>query len=142
MLNSLTHIIIWARDQDEAKAFYTEKLGFEVGTDLTLDQYGGMRWLTVRAPDGTEIVLADPGSAAFRGPEAPDQIREMLAKGLMGSGIFSVDDCRATYAELSSRGVEFTEEPTEHFYGVDAAFRDPSGNQWRMSQPAEVPATP
>lgn len=142
MLTSLSHVFVWVRDQDEARAFYTEKLGFEVDTDLVLEQYGGMRWLTVRTPDGTQLVLTTPESTGARDPEAPAQLRALLDRGMLAGGIFAVEDCRATYEQLRGRGVEFTEEPTEHFYGIDAAFRDPSGNQWRMTQLAEVPAAP
>jgi catechol 2,3-dioxygenase-like lactoylglutathione lyase family enzyme len=140
MITNLSHVFVWVRDQDEARSFYTETLGFELGTDLVLEQYGGMRWLTVRSPDGTEIVLSKPGPPMMD-PEAVRQLLELGAKGMLPGGIFVVDDCRATFEQLRDRGVEFSEEPTEHFYGVDAAFRDPSGNQWRITQPAEVPAS-
>lgn len=140
MFNTLSHVFLWVRDQQEAKDFYVGKLGFEVGTDMTLEQYGGMRWLTVLAPGGVEIVLSPVDGSVVHDPDGPAFLRDMLARGLNAGGILTVDDCRASYDELRGRGVEFSEEPTEHFYGVDAAFRDPSGNQWRMTQPAPVPA--
>jgi catechol 2,3-dioxygenase-like lactoylglutathione lyase family enzyme len=140
MITNLSHVFLWVRDQQEAKDFYVGKLGFEVGTDMTLEQYGGMRWLTVRAPGGVEIVLSPADGSVIHDPDGPAFVRDMLSRGLCPGGILTVDDCRASYEELRGRGVEFTEEPTEHFYGVDAAFRDPSGNQWRMTQPAQVVA--
>ena len=140
MFNNLSHVFLWVRDQQEAKDFYVDRLGFSVGTDVTLDQYGGMRWLTVVAPGGVQIVLRPTDGSFVHDPDGPAFLRDMLAKGLGSGGILTVDDCRASYEELRGRGIEFTEEPTEHFYGVDAAFRDPSGNQWRMTQPAPVPA--
>jgi catechol 2,3-dioxygenase-like lactoylglutathione lyase family enzyme len=140
MFTNLSHMFLWVRDQQEAKDFYVDRLGFEVGTDVTLDEYGGMRWLTVCPPGGVQVVLAPADGSFVHDPDGPAFLREMLAKGLGSGGILAVDDCRATYDALRGRGVEFTEEPTEHFYGVDAAFRDPSGNQWRMTQPAPVPA--
>lgn len=140
MFTNLSHVFLWVRDQQEGKDFYVDKLGFAVGTDVTLDQYGGMRWLTVVAPGGVEIVLSPVDGSVVHDPDGPAFLREMLSKGLGSGGIVTVADCRASYDELRGRGVEFSEEPTEHFYGVDAAFRDPSGNQWRMVQPAPVPA--
>jgi catechol 2,3-dioxygenase-like lactoylglutathione lyase family enzyme len=140
MITNLSHVFLWVRDQQEAKDFYVDRLGFEVGHDMTLEQYGGMRWLTVVAPGGVQIVLSAIDGSVVHDPDGPAFLREMLAKGLGAGGILTVDDCRASYEELRGRGVEFSEEPTEHFYGVDAAFRDPSGNQWRMTQPAPVPA--
>jgi catechol 2,3-dioxygenase-like lactoylglutathione lyase family enzyme len=140
MITNLSHVFLWVRDQQEAKDFYVGKLGFEVANDITLEEYGGMRWLTVLAPGGVQIVLSPADGSVVHDPDGPAFLREMLSKGLGAGGILTVDDCRATYDELRSRGVEFSEEPTEHFYGIDAAFRDPSGNQWRVTQPAPVPA--
>jgi catechol 2,3-dioxygenase-like lactoylglutathione lyase family enzyme len=142
MIKALSHVFVWVTDQDEAKAFYVDRLGLELGTDMVLDQYGGFRWLTVRMPNGVELVLSRPETMAPANPEAPEQIRRMLAEGMMGSGIMEVDDCRATYEELRARGVEFFEEPTEHFYGVDSAFRDPAGNSWRLTQLTSGPGGP
>jgi catechol 2,3-dioxygenase-like lactoylglutathione lyase family enzyme len=136
MFNTLSHVFLWVRDQQEAKDFYVGKLGFEVGSDVTLDEYGGMRWLTVCVPGGVQMVLAPTDGSFVHDPDGPAFLRDMLSRGLGSGGILTVDDCRASYEELRGRGVEFSEEPTEHFYGVDAAFRDPSGNQWRMTQPA------
>jgi catechol 2,3-dioxygenase-like lactoylglutathione lyase family enzyme len=136
MITSLSHVNVWVRDQDEALAFYTEKLGFEVREDLTLPEIPGFRWLTV-GPVGQNdiaITLMDiPGPPVFDA-ETAEQVRTLMAKGAAGGLFFATDDCRATYAELKGRGVEFTEEPSERPYGIDAALRDPSGNQIRMVQ--------
>jgi catechol 2,3-dioxygenase-like lactoylglutathione lyase family enzyme len=138
MINSLSHANIWVRDQDEAKAFYTEKLGFEVRQDATLDELGGYRWLTVGPPDQPDVnvILATPGPPAFD-EQTSKSILELVSKGAIGPGIFSTDDCRATCEELKARGVELAQEPEERFYGIDAAVRDPSGNLFRIVQPVE-----
>ncbi len=138
MFNAITHSSVFVLDQDEALEFYVGKLGLEVASDADL---GVMRWLTVRVPGepGREILLEKPGAPAA--DEATvGQVRELVTKGAMGLGfILTTDDCRRTYAELRARGVEFTEEPTEHFYGTDCALRDPFGNAIRITQPAPVP---
>lgn len=133
MITKLSHATIWVLDQDEALAFYRDKLGFEVRHDQTLDS--GFRWLTVGPPGQPEldIVLMEPGPPAMP-PDAAEQIKELIGKGAMGSGVFGTDDCRGTYAELSERGVEFLEEPAERFYGVEAMFRDPFGNWFSLTQ--------
>jgi catechol 2,3-dioxygenase-like lactoylglutathione lyase family enzyme len=141
MLEAISHVGVWVHDQDEAKAFYTEKLGFEVREDLTLDQLGGYRWLTVGPPGQADVnvILSRPGPPAFDA-ETGDQLLALVAKGAMGPGILRTDDCRATCEELKARGVELVQEPDERFYGVDAAVRDPSGNVWRIVQPIEFDA--
>jgi catechol 2,3-dioxygenase-like lactoylglutathione lyase family enzyme len=138
MLEAISHVAVWVRDQDEAKAFYTEKLGFEVRQDATLEDLGGYRWLTVGPPDQPDvnIILTEPGPPATD-PESADQLLALLAKGAMGPGIIRTDDCRATCSELEARGVELAQQPEERFYGVDASVRDPSGNLWRIVQPIE-----
>jgi catechol 2,3-dioxygenase-like lactoylglutathione lyase family enzyme len=138
MIDLMSHVGVWVRDQEEAKAFYTEKVGFEVREDATLEQMGGYRWLTV-GPAGQpdmKLILSVPAPPAVD-PEAADQLLELIAKGAMPGGIFRTEDCRATCKELEDRGVELTERPEERFYGIDAAFRDPSGNLWRVVQPIE-----
>lgn len=138
MLNRLSHVGVWVRDQDEAKRFYTEVLGFEVRQDITLEQMGGYRWLTV-GPSGqpdVNIILSHPGPPAVDDQTA-EQLLELLAKGGSSGGIFHTDDCRKTCEQLEARGLELTEPPDERFYGIDAAFRDPSGNEWRIVQPLE-----
>jgi catechol 2,3-dioxygenase-like lactoylglutathione lyase family enzyme len=134
MLKQLTHVNVWVHDQDEALAFYTEKLGMEVRDDVTVPEMGNFRWLTVGPvgqPDVALTLMSVPGPPVFD-TDTADQLKTLMAKGATGGLFFSTDDCQASYEELRSRGVEFTEEPTERPYGVDAAFRDPSGNQIRM----------
>ena len=136
MLQRLTNAQVWVHDQDEALAFYTEKLGLELRDDVTLPEMGNFRWLTVGVPGQDDVALtlmAVPGPPVFDA-ETRDQIMALMAKGAAGVLFFSTDDCQATYEELSSRGVEFQQEPTEQSYGIDAGFRDPSGNQMRMVQ--------
>jgi catechol 2,3-dioxygenase-like lactoylglutathione lyase family enzyme len=135
MLDEMSHVGVWVRDQDEAKAFYTETLGFEVREDATLEDFGGYRWLTVGPPGQPELnlILSVPGPPAVDA-EAAEQVLALVAKGAMGGGIFRAEDCRATCRELEQRGLELVEQPVERFYGIDASFRDPSGNLWRIVQ--------
>jgi catechol 2,3-dioxygenase-like lactoylglutathione lyase family enzyme len=138
MLDAVSHAVVWVRDQDEAKAFYTEKLGFEVREDATLDELGGYRWLTVGPPGQPELnlILSRPGPPGVD-PETAEQMLALVAKGAMGPGIFRTEDCRATCKELEARGLELAQQPDERFYGIDATIRDPSGNLWRIVQPLE-----
>jgi catechol 2,3-dioxygenase-like lactoylglutathione lyase family enzyme len=133
MLNQLANVQVWVNDQDEALAFYTEKLGFEVREDVTVPELGNFRWLSVGVPgqDVAIVLMAVPGAPVFD-DETRQQILDLLAKGASGGLFFTTEDCRASFEELAARGVEFTQEPTEQPYGVDAGFRDPSGNQFRM----------
>ena len=137
MLKTLSAVNVWVHDQDEALAFYTEKLGFELREDVTLPELGDFRWLTV-GPAGQDDValalMAIPGPPVFD-PETSAQVKSLMAKGAASGLFFTTDDCRATYEELKGRGVEFTEEPSERPYGIDAGLRDPSGNAIRMVQP-------
>jgi catechol 2,3-dioxygenase-like lactoylglutathione lyase family enzyme len=138
MLAGISHVGVWVRDQDEAKEFYTDKLGMEVREDATLDELGGYRWLTVGPPDQPDVnlILSLPGPPALD-PETTEQLLALVAKGAMGPGILRTGDCRATCKELESRGVELAQQPDERFYGIDATVRDPSGNLWRIVQPIE-----
>jgi catechol 2,3-dioxygenase-like lactoylglutathione lyase family enzyme len=135
MLNQLANVQVWVNDQDEALAFYTDKLGFEVREDVTVPELGNFRWLSVGVPgqDVAIVLMAVPGAPVFD-DETRQQILDLLAKGASGGLFFTTEDCQASYEELAARGVEFTQEPTEQPYGVDAGFRDPSGNQFRMVQ--------
>jgi catechol 2,3-dioxygenase-like lactoylglutathione lyase family enzyme len=136
MIKQLTHVNVWVHDQDEALAFYTEKLGFELRDDVTMPELGGFRWLTVGVPgqEGVALTLmAVPGPPVFDA-ETQSKLMELVAKGAAGGLFFSTEDCQGTYEELKSRGVEFSQEPTEQPYGIDAGFRDPSGNQMRLAQ--------
>jgi predicted enzyme related to lactoylglutathione lyase len=136
MLKQLTTTQVWVHDQDEALAFYTDKLGLELREDITVPEMGNFRWLSVGVPgqpDVAIVLMSVPGPPVFD-EETRAQIHALLAKGASGGLFFATDDCRATYEELSKRGVEFGQEPTEQPYGIDAGFRDPSGNQMRMVQ--------
>ena len=138
MIEAISHVNVWVHDQDEAKAFYTEKLGFEVRQDATLEEFGGYRWLAVGPPEQPDVnvILSVPSPPAIDS-ETAKPLLDMVAKGALGPGILRTDDCRATCKELESRGVELTQQPDERFYGIDAAIRDPSGNEWRVVQPIE-----
>jgi len=127
---------LWVHDQDAALAFYTEKLGMEVRSDVTLPELGDFRWLTVSPPgqeDVAIVLMAIPGEPVVD-DESRKQIEELMAKGFAGSIFLTTDDCRAEYETLKSRGVEFTEAPEERPYGIDAGFRDPSGNSIRLTE--------
>ena len=136
MLKQLTYAQVWVHDQDEALAFYTEKLGLELREDVTVPEMGNFRWLSVGVPgqDVAITLMAVPGPPVFD-EETRDQILALVAKGAATGLFFSTDDCQASYEALKSRGVEFTQEPTEQPYGIDVGFRDVSGNHFRMSQP-------
>jgi len=138
MLDGISHVGVWVRDQDEAKDFYTEKLGFEVREDATLDELGGYRWLTVGPPGQPEVnlILSQPSPPGLDA-ETAEQLLALVAKGALGPGIFRTGDCRKTCQELEARGVELAQQPDERFYGIDATVRDPSGNLWRIVQPIE-----
>jgi catechol 2,3-dioxygenase-like lactoylglutathione lyase family enzyme len=130
---------VWVHDQDEALAFYTEKLGWELRADVTLPEFGNYRWLTVGPPGQSDVsVLLN----AIPGPPVVDevtaeQIRSLMAKGWAGNVLLTTDDVQRDFEELSARGIEFTESPEERPYGIDSAFRDPSGNQFRLTQVRE-----
>ena len=139
MLKQLTHTQVWVHDQDEALAFYTDKLGMEVREDVTVPEMGNFRWLSVGVPGQDDVALtlmAIPGPPVFE-ESTRQQIRELLAKGAAGGLFFVTDDIQKTYEEFKQRGVEFTQEPTEQPYGVDAGFRDVSGNHFRVMQRAD-----
>ena len=133
---------LWVHDQDEALAFYTEKLGMEVRSDVTLPEMGDFRWLTVgpaEQPEISIVLMAIPG-APMMDDETSQQVRDLVAKGFAGTVFLTTDDCQASYEELRARGVEFTEPPEERPYGIDSGFRDPSGNSFRLTE-VKLPAT-
>ena len=135
MLKRLTHVNVWVEDQDEALAFYTDKLGLELREDVTVPEMGGFRWLTVGVPGQEDValaLLAVPGPPVFD-EQTSRQLKELVAKGAAGGLFFAADDVPRTYEDMKARGVEFSQEPTEQPYGVDAGFRDPFGNQIRMA---------
>ena len=135
----LSNAQVWVHDQDDALAFYTGKLGWEVRSDVTLPEMGDFRWLAVGPagqPDVSVVLMAIPGPPVMDA-ETAEQVRTLMAKGFAGTIFLTTDDARASNAELKGRGVEFTEEPEERPYGVDAGFRDPSGNSFRLTQVRE-----
>jgi catechol 2,3-dioxygenase-like lactoylglutathione lyase family enzyme len=137
MIKDLNVTTIYVLDKVEALDFYVNKLGLEVGSDFTQGSY---RWLTVRVPGegGTEISLEQPGPPLHDEATA-SQLRELITKGAMNGLVFRTDDTRALYETLKSRGVtDFTQEPMEHFYGIDMGVRDPFGNAIRILQQGEV----
>ncbi|MBV9101430.1 MAG: VOC family protein [Candidatus Dormibacteraeota bacterium] len=137
MFTMLKVVALKVLDQDEALAFYVDKLGLEKAQDF---QQGPVRWLTVRVPGDpdTEIYLELPGPPVHD-EATTEQLRELISKGAIGWLAFQTDDCRALYQTLKSRGVtDFTQEPTDHFYGTDMGVRDPFGNGIRILQPAKV----
>jgi catechol 2,3-dioxygenase-like lactoylglutathione lyase family enzyme len=133
---------LWVNDQDEALAFYTQKLGMEVHSDVTVPELGNFRWLTVGPAGQTDVsivLMAIPGPPVMDA-ETADEVRNLMAKGFAGTVFLTTEDCRAEYEELKGRGVEFSEEPEERPYGIDSAFRDPSGNHIRLTQVRELAA--
>jgi predicted enzyme related to lactoylglutathione lyase len=127
---------LWVHDQDEALAFYTEKLGWEVRSDVTMPEMGDFRWLAagpVGQEDFSVVLMAIPGSPVMDAATA-DQVRDLMGKGFAGTVFMTTDDVRSDYEQLKARGVEFTEAPEERPYGIDAGFRDPSGNAFRLTQ--------
>jgi len=132
MIKRLSHVNVFVLDQDRAKQFYTEKLGFEVRTDVSMD---GFRWLTVGPKDQPDlnILLARPAPPMFTEDDAA-VLSSLVAKGSMGAGVIETDDCRTTYEELKARGVTFLQEPAERPYGIEALLRDDSGNWFSLTQ--------
>jgi catechol 2,3-dioxygenase-like lactoylglutathione lyase family enzyme len=138
MITRLNVATIYVLDKDEALDFYVGKLGLEMGNDV---QQGDYRWLTVRAPGDqpTEISLEQPGPPIHDEATA-ERLRELVTKGALGGLVFITDDARALYDALRERGItDFTQEPTEHFYGIDMGVRDPFGNHVRILQQGPVP---
>ena len=141
MLNKITMSHVFVLDQDEALDFYVGKLGLVVKEDMNL---GPMRWLTVAVPGDPEraILLELPGPPSMD-EKSGEQMRELVSKGATGFTVgFATSDARKLYAELKEKGVDLTEEPVEHFYGIDFGLRDPFGNHLRIVQLAETPRVP
>jgi len=139
VITKLSHAGVLVLDQDSAKTFYTDKLGFTLRNDVQMgsefgDAGGGFRWLTVSPPGQPELefILAAPEMG--HDEETARLLRELLAKGAFGGGVWETDDCRKTHAELSGRGVTFLQEPAERPYGVEAVFRDDSGNWFSLTE--------
>jgi len=133
MIQRLSHTTIYVLDQERAKAFYTEKLGFEIRAEQTM---GTFRWLTV-APKGQtdlEIVLMPVGGGPTLDERAREALTGLISSGKLGAAVFETHDCRKTYAELQARGVVFKSEPVERFYGIEAVFQDDSGNWFSLTE--------
>ena len=131
---------LWVHDQDEALRFYTEKVGWEVRSDVTVPEMGNFRWLTVGPagqPDIAVVLMAIPGQPVMDS-ETDGQVRELMGKGFAGTIFLTTDDVHASFRELKGRGVEFVDEPFEQPYGIDSSFRDPSGNNLRLTQVREI----
>jgi uncharacterized glyoxalase superfamily protein PhnB len=127
---------LWVHDQDEALAFYTQRLGMEVRADVTVPELGDFRWLTVGPPGQSDIaivLMAIPGEPVM-GADSQAQVRTLMAKGFAGTVFLTTEDVRSDYEEFKGRGVEFSEEPHDMPYGIDCGFRDPSGNSFRLAQ--------
>ncbi|HSJ27317.1 MAG TPA: VOC family protein [Acidimicrobiia bacterium] len=131
---------LWVHDQDQALAFYTDKLGFDVRSDVTVPEMGNFRWLTVGPadqPDFAIVLMAIPGPPVMD-TETAEEVRNLMAKGFAGTIFLTTDDCEKSYEELKNRGVEFVETPEARPYGIDSSFRDPSGNHLRLTQVTDV----
>jgi len=137
MIKKMSHASIFVSNQEEALSFYRDKLGFRVHTDAMVGE--DFRWLTVCAADQPdfEIILMEPKAGMLMDEAAATQLRALIDKGILGAGAFHTDDCRATYEELKGRGVVFLSEPTERPYGIEAVFKDNSGNWFSLTQPSE-----
>jgi catechol 2,3-dioxygenase-like lactoylglutathione lyase family enzyme len=140
MIRGMSHTTVFVLDQDAAKAFYTEKLGFEVRFDIAMGEEfegsgAGYRWLTVGTRDQPDLQLILSSCDMGRSPEAAEELRALVASGSMGIGVMTTDDCHKTYEELRAQGVTFLAEPAERPYGVEAIFRDDSGNTMSLVQP-------
>ena len=137
MISRMSHATIYVTDQDQALEFYRDKLGFQVINDVAMD--GGFRWVTVapRNQSDFEIVLMDTKPGFMFEEEAANQLRSLISNGKLGAGVFNTPNCQATYEELSAKGVEFLSPPAERPYGIEAIFKDNSGNWFSLTQHKE-----
>ena len=137
---SIANAQVWVNDQDEALEFYTKKLGMEIRADVTLPEMGDFRWLSVGPvgqPDMAIVLMPIPGPPMMD-DETAGELRTLMAKGFAGTVFLVTDDCQASYEDLKARGVEFVQAPEERPYGIDSGFRDPFGNQFRLTQVTEL----
>ena len=134
MITSIAHVTVYVLNQDEALDFYTNKLGFEVGDDMSVE--GGFRWLTVRPKTEAklELVLAEPKEGPMFSKDASEKIRSLIEAGAFGVGVFETDNCQKTYEALVAKGVAFSQPPTEQMYGIEAMGVDNSGNWFSLVQ--------
>ena len=136
MIRKMSHATIFVNSQDEALEFYRDKLGFKVHTDAKVNE--DFRWLTMCTNDEPdfEIILLEPKPGMMMDEETTNQLRAIMAKGVLGAGVFLADDCRKTYEDLKAKGVQFISEPAQRPYGVEAVFKDNSGNWFSLTQPS------
>jgi catechol 2,3-dioxygenase-like lactoylglutathione lyase family enzyme len=134
MNQHLSHIAVWVRDQDEAVAFYTQKLGFEVRDDVTLEEFGNYRWLTIGEPGKPDFALALNVPGPPFDADKVEAVKTLMAAGMLSGLFFATDDAQATHEQLKSRGVEIEQAPTQMPYGTEIVLRDPSGNSIRYVQ--------
>lgn len=141
MITGISIVSVWVLDQDAAKDFYINQLGCELTNDIVLDN--GMRWLTVRpqGSSGQELLLMDPARSMLDA-ETAAQVRALVAKGALSPGVMATTDCRGDHDVLSARGVEFTQDPAERPYGIEAVLRDDSGNWFSFTQRKELSEAP
>ena len=134
MISRMSHATVYVADQNQALEFYRDKLGFRVKTDVTMD--GGFRWLTVAPQNQSdfEIILMEPKVGFMFEEEAVSQLRALISTGKLGAGVFNTPNCQAAYEELSAKGVEFLSPPAERPYGIEAVFKDNSGNWFSLTQ--------
>jgi catechol 2,3-dioxygenase-like lactoylglutathione lyase family enzyme len=137
MIRRMSHATIFVNNQEEALAFYRDKLGFQVHTDAMVGP--DFRWLTLNTPDDPnfELVLMEIKGGMLMDEPTATQLRNILSKGVLGAGVFNTDDCRGTYEDMKNKGVVFVSEPSERPYGIEAVFRDNSGNWFSLTQPSE-----
>jgi len=143
MIKHVSHTNVFVLDQESAKAFYTDKLGFELRFDITMGEEfegagAGFRWLTVGPKDQPDLQIILASCDMGRAPEAASQLRALVASGSMGVGVMATDDCHQTCKELLAKGVTFLSEPAERPYGIEAMMRDDSGNMISLVQPREL----
>jgi predicted enzyme related to lactoylglutathione lyase len=137
VIKKMSHTSVFVLNQEEALKFYRDQLGFQVHTDAMIGD--DFRFLTLNVKDepGFEIILLEPRAGMLMDAETAAQLRAIIEKGVLGAGAFHTDDCQATYEELKSRGVAFISEPAERPYGIEAVFKDNSGNWFSLTQPNE-----
>jgi catechol 2,3-dioxygenase-like lactoylglutathione lyase family enzyme len=135
MIRKMSHATIFVNNQEEALSFYRDKLGFKVHTDAMVGE--DFRWLTITVPDQPdfEIILMEPKPGMLMDEATATQLRALVDKGVLGAGVFNTDDCRKTYEEMKSKGVQFVSAPAERPYGIEAVFKDNSGNWFSLTQP-------
>ncbi|SFD57124.1 VOC family protein [Streptomyces aidingensis] len=132
MIRNVAIATVWSTDQDRDVKFFTDKLGFEVRTDLEM---GSVRWLTVGVPGQADMELTVmPSDGPGLDPESAEMLTTLVSKGVLGAAVLRTDDCHGDYKRFKDAGVEFLQEPMERPYGVEAIFRDPSGNWYSLTE--------